>query len=56
MTETVAPAATLAAKASKPFPGDSAEYRKARTALLAEEIELRRQIERVAAMRRALQT
>lgn len=33
---------------------ESAEYRKARTALLAEEIELRRHIERVAEMRRAL--
>ena len=48
------PAAELAAAASKPFPGDSADYRKARTALLAEEIELRRHIERVAAQRRAL--
>ena len=48
------PAAELAAKASKPYPNDSAEYRRARTALLAEEIELRRHIERVAAQRRAL--
>ena len=48
------PATDLAAAASKPFPGDSAEYRAARTALLAEEIELRRRIERVAAQRRAL--
>jgi predicted dithiol-disulfide oxidoreductase (DUF899 family) len=47
-------AAELAAAASKPYPNDSAEYRKARTALLAEEIELRRHIERVAAQRRAL--
>src|ERR1035438_8623951 len=44
----------LAAAASKPYPNDSAEYRDARTALLAEEIELRRHIERVAAQRRAL--
>src|SRR5262245_57545403 len=36
------------------FPNESAEYRAARTALLAEEIALRRQLERVAAMRRAL--
>jgi len=36
------------------FPGESAEYRKARNELLAEEIELRRHIERVAAQRRAL--
>ena len=48
------PAAELAAAASKPYPNDSAEYRKARTALLAEEIELRRHIERVAQQRRAL--
>ena len=44
----------LAAAASKPYPKDSTEYRDARTALLAEEIELRRHIERVAAQRRAL--
>ena len=49
-----APAAELAAKVSKPYPNDSAEYRAARTALLAEEVELRRQIQRVAAQRRAL--
>ena len=48
------PATELAAAASKPYPNDSAEYREARTALLAEEIELRRHIERVAAQRRAL--
>ena len=48
------PAAELAFKASRPYPGDSLEYRKARTVLLAEEIELRRRIERVAALRRAL--
>ena len=48
------PAAELAAAASKPYPNDSAEYRRARTALLAEEVELRRHIERVAAQRRAL--
>lgn len=34
--------------------GESADYRQARTALLAEEIELRRQIQRVAEQRRAL--
>jgi len=48
------PAAELAAAASQPYPGDSDDYRRARTALLAEEIELRRHIERVAAQRRAL--
>ena len=47
-------ATQLAAAASKPYPNDSAAYRAARTALLAEEIELRRHIERVAAQRRAL--
>ena len=54
MTPSLVPAATLAAKASQPYPNDSAAYRQARTALLAEEIELRRHIERVAAQRRAL--
>jgi predicted dithiol-disulfide oxidoreductase (DUF899 family) len=53
-TETLTPAAELAFKASRPYPGDSPEYRNARTALLAEEIELRRHIERVAELRRAL--
>lgn len=47
-------ASELAAAASRPYPNDSPEYRAARTALLAEEIELRRHIERVAAQRRAL--
>ena len=54
MTQSLVPAVTLAAKASQPYPNDSADYRRARTALLAEEIELRRHIERVAAQRRAL--
>lgn len=36
------------------FPGESAEYREARNALLSEEMELRRQVERVAAQRRRL--
>jgi predicted dithiol-disulfide oxidoreductase (DUF899 family) len=36
------------------FHGESAEYRRARNELLAEEIELRRHIERVAEQRRAL--
>ncbi|MBG9387037.1 DUF899 family protein [Caenimonas aquaedulcis] len=51
---TLKPAAELAAAAATPYPNDSAEYRAARTRLLAEEIELRRHIERVAAMRREL--
>src|SRR5258707_501672 len=36
------------------FPGESAAYRAARNALLDEEMALRRQVERVAAQRRAL--
>jgi predicted dithiol-disulfide oxidoreductase (DUF899 family) len=46
--------AFLLAQSKLRFPNESAEYRKARNALLAEEIELRRHIERVAAKRRAL--
>jgi len=53
-TESLRPAAKLAAENPVRMPGESAEYRAARNALLAEEIELRRQIERVAAQRRAL--
>ena len=48
------PAAELATRAGIANAGESAEYRKARIALLAEEIELRRHIERVAERRRAL--
>jgi predicted dithiol-disulfide oxidoreductase (DUF899 family) len=48
------PAHDLARRSHLRFPRESAEYRAARTALLAEEIELRRHIERVAAHRRAL--
>ncbi|MDE1997023.1 MAG: DUF899 family protein [Rhizobiaceae bacterium] len=48
------PASELAGKNGARFPNESAEYRQARDALLAEEIELRRHIERVAAQRRAL--
>ena len=53
-TETLTPAAKLAAEGPVRIRNESAEYRAARTALLAEEIELRRHIERVAAQRRAL--
>ena len=53
-TETLRPAAELAAHNTVRIPNESAEYRAARTALLAEEIELRRHMERVAAQRRAL--
>lgn len=48
------PAAELAKANGFHFPNESAEYRRARTALLVEEIELRRHIERVAEQRRAL--
>lgn len=51
---TLASATGLAAKSPAHFPNESADYRRARTALLAEEIELRRHIERVSAQRRAL--
>ena len=51
---TLIPAATLARRAKTPFPGESAEYRKAREALLAEEIEFRRHMTRLAEQRRAL--
>jgi predicted dithiol-disulfide oxidoreductase (DUF899 family) len=48
------PAATLAEKRRALFPGESAAYAEARQALLAEEIELRRHITRVAEQRQAL--
>jgi predicted dithiol-disulfide oxidoreductase (DUF899 family) len=48
------PATELAAASSKPYPNETAEYRAARIRLLAEEIELRRHLERVAQMRREL--
>jgi len=51
---TLVPAQKLAATNKSHFPNENAEYRAARNSLLAEEIELRRQIERVAAQRRAL--
>jgi predicted dithiol-disulfide oxidoreductase (DUF899 family) len=47
-------AVELAKRSAFRFPGESVEYREARQALLAEEIELRRHIERVAQQRRAL--
>ncbi len=48
------PAAELAKATRGAYPGESEEYGRARTDLLAEEIELRRRIERVAEQRRAL--
>ena len=46
--------ADLAAKLHIPFPGASEEYRKAREALLREEIEFRRRMTRLTEQRRAL--
>ena len=51
---TLVPAAQLAAQGRTPFPGESAAYREARRALLAEEIEFRRHMTRVTEQRRAL--
>ena len=48
------PATELASRKPLHFPNESAAYRAARTALLAEEIELRRHIARVAEQRRLL--
>lgn len=48
------PAAELARISGVRYPNESKTYRQARDALLAEEIELRRHIERVAEQRRAL--
>jgi predicted dithiol-disulfide oxidoreductase (DUF899 family) len=50
------PASELAKNNGIRFPNESNDYRRARDALLAEEIELRRHIERVAEQRRALPT
>jgi len=55
LTDTqLTPARQLAETNKIHFPNESAAYRKARNALLVEEIELRRQIERVASQRRTL--
>ena len=48
------PAEALVQKNASSQPNENAAYREAREALLVEEIKLRRQIERVAAQRRAL--
>ena len=48
------PASELAEQNGVRFPNESREYRVARDSLLAQEIELRRHIERVAEQRRAL--
>jgi predicted dithiol-disulfide oxidoreductase (DUF899 family) len=52
--EILAPARELADTNNAHFPNETAEYRAARNALLIEEIKLRRQLEHVAAHRRAL--
>jgi predicted dithiol-disulfide oxidoreductase (DUF899 family) len=52
--ESLAPARELADTNKTHFPNESAEHRAARNALLIEEIKLRRQLEHVAAHRRAL--
>jgi predicted dithiol-disulfide oxidoreductase (DUF899 family) len=48
------PAGELAARNRLHYPNETPDYRRARQALLVEEIELRRHLERVAEMRRAL--
>jgi predicted dithiol-disulfide oxidoreductase (DUF899 family) len=48
------PADELAAKRTPPFPGESAEYATAREALLADEIEVRRHLTRLAEQRQGL--
>jgi predicted dithiol-disulfide oxidoreductase (DUF899 family) len=53
-SSTLKPATELARANQVRYPNESAEFRRAREALLAEEIELRRHIERVAEMRRNL--
>ena len=52
--ESLVPASELVAKNRAHFPNESGAYREARNQLLVEELELRRQLESVAARRRAL--
>jgi predicted dithiol-disulfide oxidoreductase (DUF899 family) len=52
--DSLKPATDMAEASGVRWPGESAEYRHARTALLAGEIELRRRIQRLAEQRRAL--
>ena len=52
--DSLVPATELAQRNGARYPNESKEYRQARNALLAEEIELRRHIERVAEQRRQL--
>lgn len=53
LRQTLSAAPALASR-RRAFPGEDENYTKARKSLLAEEIDLRRKIERVAAQRRAL--
>jgi len=53
-SSTLTPAKAQAERNRAHFPNETTAYRQARNALLAEEIELRRHVERVAQMRRAL--
>src|SRR5258705_7736558 len=53
-SSTLKPASELARANKVRFPNESAEHRRARQARVTEEIELRRHIERVAELRRAL--
>ncbi|HEY0852798.1 MAG TPA: DUF899 family protein [Bradyrhizobium sp.] len=53
-SSTLKPASEFARTNKAHFPNESADYRRARQNLLVEEIELRRHIERVAELRRAL--
>lgn len=53
-TDPLVPAGELARHARTPFPGENGAYRAAREALLAEEIEFRRHMTRLADQRRAL--
>src|SRR5262245_17832283 len=54
ISQSLTSATELARRNGVRFPNESDEYRQARDALLAEEIELRRHIEQVAEQRRAL--
>lgn len=53
-TQALKPANELAKLAANPFPGESNAYRIAHRALLAEEVEFRRRMTRLAAQRQAL--
>ena len=54
VTQPFLPAQDLVAANTAHFPNESAEYRTARNALLVEELEVRRHLERAAVLRRAL--